>query len=217
MAISSAAAHLAVSTAVLHPHLTVGASTGHHLRHESFDFAGLALAAAASWIGIPGPGEPVLIAAGVLASQHRLALVPVLLVAWLAATAGGMIGWLVGLKGGRALLTGPGPLRSMRIRAIGRGEELFARHPVIGILLAPSWIAGINRARPAIYVPINVVTAAMWAAGVGIGAYLAGPAVLDVVNDVGSVTGILLVVLVLTAIGLEVSRRHRRARRSADP
>ncbi len=216
MAISSTAAHLAVTTAVLHPHLALGASTVHHLRHESFDFAGLALAAAASWMGIPGPGEPVLIAAGVLASQHRLALVPVVLVAWLAATAGGTIGWLIGLKGGRALLTGPGPLRSVRVRAIARGEALFAGHPVIGILLTPSWIAGINRARPAIYLPINTVTAAAWAAGIGIGAYLVGPTVLDVVNDVGSVTGILLVVLVLIATGLEVRRRHLRAQRGAE-
>jgi membrane-associated protein len=217
VALSSTAAHLAASTAVLHPHLTLGAATRHHLRHESFDFAGLALAAAASWIGIPGPGEPVLIAAGVLASQHRLALVPVLLVAWLAATAGGMIGWLIGLQGGRALLTGPGPLRAMRGRAIARGEALFASHPVIGILLTPSWIAGINRVPPAVYVPINAVSAAVWAAGIGIGAYLAGPTVLDVVNDWGSATGILLGVLVLIAIGLEVRRRHRRAQRCAEP
>jgi membrane protein DedA with SNARE-associated domain len=216
MPVASTAAHLAVTTAELHSHLAVSATTGHHLRHQPFDFAGLALAAAASWIGIPGPGEPVLIAAGVLASQHRLALVPVLLVAWVAATAGGTIGWLIGRKGGRALLTGPGPLRSIRVRAIARGEALFARHPVIGILLTPSWIAGINRARPAIYLPINAATAAAWAGGVGIGAYLSGPAVLDVVNDVGSVTAILLVVLVVIAVGLEIGRRYRRAQRRAE-
>jgi membrane protein DedA with SNARE-associated domain len=184
----------------------------HHLRHESFDFVGLAAAAAASWFGIPGPGEPVLIAAGVLAAQHRLALGPVLIVAWAGATLGGIAGWALGLRAGRALLTWRGPLQAMRLRAVGRGEEMFARHPVIAILLTPSWIAGINRARPAIYHPVNVVAAAVWAGGVGIGAYLVGPAVLEVVNDVGSVTSIALLVLVGTAVVLELRwRRHRRS------
>ncbi len=51
---------------------------------------------------MPGPGEPVLIAAGVLASKHKLDLATVLVVAWVAATAGGILGWAVGLKAGRA-------------------------------------------------------------------------------------------------------------------
>ncbi len=150
----------------------------------------------------------MLIAAGVLAAQHRLALVPVLIVAWAAATAGGVAGWLLGLKAGRALLTWRGPLHAMRLRAVARGEQMFARHPVIAILLTPSWIAGINRARWAVYLPLNAASAAVWAAGVGIGAYLVGPTVLDVVNDVGSVTAIILLVLVASAVVLEIRRRR---------
>ena len=54
--------------ALLHIHL-------HHQFHgPPFDYVGLAVAAAASWIGVPGPGEPVLIAAGVLAAKHKLDL-----------------------------------------------------------------------------------------------------------------------------------------------
>jgi membrane protein DedA with SNARE-associated domain len=184
----------------------------HHIRHPSIDYVGLAAAAAASWIGVPCPGEPVLIAAGVLAAQHRLPLVPVLLVAWVAATAGGVIGWLIGLKAGRALVTGPGPLRSQRVRAASRGEELFARHPVIGILLTPSWIAGIHRVRPVTYQLVNAAAAAVWAGGVGLGAYLVGPAVIDVVDDVGTVTAILLVVAIVAAVALGIRRRRRHRR-----
>ena len=40
--------------------------------------------------------EPVLIAAGVLAARGRLDIASVLLVAWRGATAGGIIGWLIG-------------------------------------------------------------------------------------------------------------------------
>lgn len=214
MAISFTVAHLTASASAVHHHAGLAlhphAALRHHLRHENFDFAGLAAAAAASWFGIPGPGEPVLIAAGVLAAQHRLALAPVLVVAWLGATFGGIAGWAIGLRAGRALLTGRGPLRAARVRAAARGEALFARHPVIGILLTPAWIAGINRVRPAIYHPINAVTAAVWAAGVGIGAYLVGPTVLDVVNDVGAVTAILLLALIAGGLAMEVRRRRRR-------
>jgi membrane protein DedA with SNARE-associated domain len=203
------AAHVLLTVAGLRDHVAVPAAT-HHLGHESFDFAGLAAAAAASWFGIPGPGEPVLIAAGVLAGQHRLALLPVLVVAWVAATFGGVGGWLVGLKAGRALLTWRGPLRAMRVRAVARGEELFGRHPVVAILLTPSWIAGVNRARPALFLSINAASAALWAGGIGVGAYLAGPAVIEVVNDFGTVSVVLLAGLVGAAAALEVVRRRRR-------
>ncbi|MGI8713524.1 MAG: DedA family protein [Solirubrobacteraceae bacterium] len=159
---------------------------------------------------MPGPGEPVLIAAGVLAAQHRLPLAPVLVVAWLAATVGGIIGWLIGRRAGRVLLTGPGPLREMRVRTVGRGEVLFASHAVLAVLLTPSWIAGIHRVRPAIYHPVNVASAAIWAGGMGIGAYLVGPTVIEVVDDVGTVTAILLAGLIALAVGLEIQRRRRR-------
>lgn len=217
MVISATAAHLVLATAGLHDGLALPAVAGHHFRHESFDFAGLAAAAAASWFGIPGPGEPVLIAAGVLAAQHHLALLPVLIIAWLAATFGGIAGWLAGRKGGRTLLIAPGPLRAMRVRAVTRGEELFARHPVVAILLTPAWIAGIHRARPALYLSLNAASAAVWAGGIGLGAYFAGPAVIDVVDDVGAVTTILLALLIATVVAVEVRRRRlRRAGRGSD-
>lgn len=198
---------------MLHPHLVTGPSSGHHLHHSSFDVAGLGLAAAASWFGIPGPGEPVLVAAGVLAAQHRLDLLPVLIVAWLGASVGSIGGWVLGRRAGRTLLISRGPLRKMRVRAVARGEDLFARHPVIGILLAPSWIAGIHRVSPAVFLSVNTAAAAVWAAGIGLGAYLAGPAVLDVVDDYGIATAILLFAVVAGAIVFEVRRRRLRQAR----
>jgi membrane protein DedA with SNARE-associated domain len=213
VAISSTAAHLLVTAAGLHAHVAVPAVASHHLRHEPFDVAGLGAAAAASWFGIPGPGEPVLVAAGVLAARHRLDLLPVLIVAWLGASVGGIGGWALGRKAGRTLLTWRGPLWKTRVRAVARGEELFARHPVIGILLAPSWIAGINRVRPAVFLSVNTAAATVWAAGIGLGAYLAGPPVLDVVNDYGIATAILLFVVVAGATVFGVRRRRLRQAR----
>jgi membrane protein DedA with SNARE-associated domain len=187
----------------------------HHFRGAAIDYVGLAAAAAASWVGLPGPGEPVLIATGVLAAKHHLDITGVLLVAWVAATGGGLVGWLLGIWAGRGLLTAPGPLRKLRIGAVERGDRVFRRHPVTAIVLTPSWVAGIHRVRPIVFLATNVLSAALWAAGIGLGSYYVGPSVVDVASDFGVVTTVALVALVVLAVGGELLRRRRRAPRSA--
>jgi membrane protein DedA with SNARE-associated domain len=184
----------------------------HHFQGPPVDYLGLGLAAFASWFGLPGPGEPLLIAAGVLAARHKLDLASVLLVAWFAASVGGVLGWLGGMLGGRRIVTAPGPLRGMRRKAVARGEEVFQRVPVLAIVLTPAWVAGIHRVRPAIYLPTNFISAAVWAGGIGVGAYVVGPAVIDVLQDLGIVFIVGIVLLVLVALALEIGRRRRKSR-----
>jgi membrane protein DedA with SNARE-associated domain len=192
-----------------------------HIQHPPqglpFDYAGLALAAFASWVGVPGPGEPVLIAAGVLAAQHKLEIVTVLLIAWVAATVGGIIGWLIGMKTGRAFLIAPGPLRQVRINAVARGDVVFARFAVIAIVMTPSWIAGIHRVRAAVYLPTNAAAAALWACWIGLGAYFVGPAVLDFVQDFGVVSAVGIGLFIIAGVVIEVRRRRARAGPVAGP
>jgi membrane protein DedA with SNARE-associated domain len=183
----------------------------HHFHGPPFDYAGLAAAAAASWIGVPGPGEPVLIAAGLLSAQHKLDLVSVLVVAWLAAMLGGIGGWAIGFKAGRAFVTAPGPLLGVRLQAVARGERIFERYTLLAILFAPTWVAGIHRVRAARFLPMNALAAALWACGLGIGAYLIGPTVVDLVGDIGLVAGIVIGVVVVVVLATEVIRRRRRA------
>jgi membrane protein DedA with SNARE-associated domain len=182
----------------------------HHVPRDSIDYVALALGAFASWIGIPGPGEPLLIAAGIVAAKHKLDITPVLVWAFVGATLGGIAGWWIGLVAGRTVMTAPGPFRRLRLKAVERGEEVFERLTVIAILLAPSWVAGIHRVGTVMYLTTNVVSAAVWAVGIGLGAYYVGPPILDIIADVGWVTGIGLVLLVLVGVGIEVSRRRRR-------
>jgi membrane protein DedA with SNARE-associated domain len=196
--------------------LVLAVATGVHRHHGApIDYFGLAAAAAASWVGIPGPGEPVLIAAGVLAARHRLQISEVLIVAWIAATLGGIAGWLAGMTAGRTVLTAHGPLYRLRRGAVARGDQVFLRYAVVAILLTPSWVAGIHRVRTAVYVPINVASAALWAAGFGLGAYFIGPSVIDFSQDFGVATTVAVVLLVGGAITAELLfRRRRRARRA---
>jgi membrane protein DedA with SNARE-associated domain len=201
---------------VLALHLYLHFHIHHQFRGPSLDYGALALAAAASWFGLPGPGEPVLIAGGVLAAHHRLDIASVLIVAWAGATAGGIGGWVLGLKTGRALILGRGPFKVARERAVERGEQIFARMPVLAILVAPSWIAGINRAPARVFLPVNALSAAGWAVGIGLGAFYVGPAVIDFVDDLGWVLGTAFVVLVVvTVVGTIRQRRRTRRRRAA--
>jgi membrane protein DedA with SNARE-associated domain len=187
----------------------------HHLHGPSVDYLGIALAAGASWIGVPGPGEPVLIAAGIYAARGKVDLGEVLAVAWLGATLGGSAGWLLGRRGGRALWSAPGPLQRPRLAAMERGERFFDRYGLLAIYLMPSWVAGINAVPAARFMPANALFALGWTLLVGGGAYLVGPAIEDVVADLGLAGGLALAALILGGLAAALLRR-RRGRRARD-
>lgn len=183
----------------------------HDVQGPTFDYVGVALAAFASWVGLPGPGEAVLLAAAVFAAKHKLDISPVILVAWAGATLGGIVGWLVGMKAGRLVLTAPGPLRSIRLDAVAQGEVAFKRIEAVAIFLTPSWVAGINRARPGIYNLVNAFSAAVWALAIGVGGYYIGPPVVEFVDDFGTAGLILAIVIVVAGVTVALIRRQRGA------
>ena len=203
-------------TFALHVHLHLG-HLFHHVKGPAFDYIGVAVASFASWAGLPGPGEAVLLAAGVFAAKHKLDITPVIAVAFIGATAGGIAGWLVGLIAGRSALTAPGPLRSIRLDAAERGEQTFKRVEAVAIFLTPSWVAGIFHARVGLYNLINALSAAGWAIAIGVGGYYVGPPVVEVVNDLGTVGLILAIIIVVVAVSTTLVRRQRVAvRRTAE-
>ena len=78
-------------------------------------------------------------------------------------------------------------------------------------------MAGIHHVRPRLYLTVNFLSAIAWSVGIGLGAYYAGPPVLDVVGDLGWVLGGALVVLVVGVLGAGMwQRRRRRQRRAAE-
>jgi membrane protein DedA with SNARE-associated domain len=197
--------------------LTLNTAHHHHHHYASVDLVGLAIGSAASWFGVPGPGEPLLIAAGIIAARHHLAISSVVLVAFGAANVGGVAGWVLGIKAGRGLVTRPGPLLKMRLWALERGERVFERATVIAVLLAPAWLVGIHRVRFSLFAPLQVLGSAMWAAFYGLGAYYAGPPVVDLLKDAGTATIVALIVLIVAVSYGETRRRHRHHPDSPDP
>ena len=181
-----------------------------HAPGPQLDYVGVLIAAFVSWAGLPGPGEAALIAAAISAAHHHLDLSSLIAVAWLGATAGGLAGWLVGLKAGRGIVMVRGPLRRHRLAVVARGDRFFARYGVLAVLVTPSWIAGIHAMRWTRYVPINTALALAWALGVGLGAYALGPVILDVASDIGSIKWLVLGALALAGATIFLLRRHRR-------
>jgi membrane-associated protein len=188
--------------------LLLAADVHRHLHGPSIDYAGLGLAATAGWVGVPGLAEGALIAAGVLAARGRLDLGEVVAIACVGAALGGIAGWLLGLKLGRSVFAGPGPLRRSRVRVLDMGERFYDRYGTLAVFFTPSWLAGINRMQAGRYLAANAVSAVLWALVVGIGAYAIGPSIDDVVNDVG-LAG-LAVVLAVAGGGWAVRRVRRR-------
>jgi membrane protein DedA with SNARE-associated domain len=199
-----------VITAAIHLHLHLHVHF-HRFHGPPFDYAGLALAATVSWILGIGPGEPLLIAAAILAAEHKLDLAEVLLVAWLGATVGGVIGWLIGYQAGRAVITARGPLLAARLRAVQQGEKLFQRATVTAVILTPSWLAGLHRVRWTVYLPANALSAAIWALTIGVGSFLVGPPVADAFDDLGTVALVVIGAVILGGGVIEFARRRIRA------
>jgi membrane protein DedA with SNARE-associated domain len=170
-------------------------------------FALLALA----WAGLPTAGQAALVAAGVLASQGRLDIGLVLVAGTAGSIVGGIAGYVLGLKGGRAAWSAPGPMQRRRLEALESGERLFARYGALAAFVVPMWLLGIVRMPWRSFLVWNTLAALAWTLAGGLGGYFAGPAVTSLL---GTATTALAIGAVVAVAGAFLYRRLRR-RRSA--
>jgi membrane-associated protein len=126
------------------------------------------------WAGIPGIGATVLGAATVAASQGRLNIAAVLIVAIIAVQVGGMVGYSVGARWGRALLSRPGPLLARRQRALTAGEAMYAKWGRLAVFFTPCMISGIAKMKYSQFVVWNFLAGAAYVISVGFSVYGAG-------------------------------------------
>ena len=161
-----------------------------HLRHRfhgpRVDYVAVGLAALVSWLAVSGPGEAVLIAAGIASARHHVDIVGVLIVAAGGAMLGGALGWMIGRGVGRPLMSASGPLYRLRLRLLASGDRFYDRYGAFAVIFGPSWMAGINRMPVGRFMLINAVWAVVWAVGIGLGAFYVGPSIADVVADLGT-------------------------------
>ena len=176
-------------------------------------------------MGIPSPGETALVLASVMASQGKLQIELVIAIAAAAAIIGDNIGYWIGRKAGRRVLTSPrGPFHRRRIALIAYGDRFFAKHGSKAVFLGrwmalvrvtAAWMAGMNHMRFRTFFFWNALGAITWALSVGLVAYYAGEAAVHVIEKVGVGAAVVLGVAIVGVI-VWVQVRERRELREQE-
>jgi len=121
--------------------------------------------------GVPMPGETLLIAGAILASQGDLHIVPLVLIAWTAAVLGDNIGYAIGRLGGRELVVRYGRYVFLTEKRLKRAETFFHRRGGLIVLVARFFeilrqlngiIAGIMSMSWWRFFTFNALGAALW-------------------------------------------------------
>ncbi len=168
--------------------------------------------------GIPVPGETALIAFAVLASQGHYSIVVVIAVAAAGAIIGDNLGfWLIGRRGGRALIARYPWIERRSERVLPRAEMLLERYGGRAVFFGRfvsvlretiAWVAGLAGMSWPRFLFWNAFGGIVWASGVGLAAYFGGKALADAVSRYGLVAaGAILVVAALVVTGRKVGAR----------
>jgi membrane protein DedA with SNARE-associated domain len=176
-------------------------------------------------IGIPVPGEGVLIATALFAARtHRLEIVAVLAAGSLAAFLGTWMGYLLASSAGLPLLAKYGPYIGLSSARQRLGRYLFLRHGgkivffgrFVAFLRAFEGIlAGVNRMPWRRFLVFNALGAAAWTSVIGLAAYFFGRAFVHLSRPLG--WALVLLTLAAVVAGLFYVRRAEQVlQRQAD-
>ena len=194
------------------------------LLHHYGYFAVFVLVAAES-LGVPLPGETMLIAAGVYAgSTHSLSVWVTFVVGATAAVIGDNVGFLIGVKGGYRLLHRYGRYIRVREAEIKVGRLVFDRHGgkvvffgrFVSVLRTyAAFLAGTLKMRWRRFLAFNAAGGIVWAALYTFASYEAGSAVDRLSHTVSIAFGAVAVVVVVAAI-VVVRRKARQLEAAAE-
>jgi membrane protein DedA with SNARE-associated domain len=171
-------------------------------------------------MGVPSPGETALILAAVLASQGKLSIVLVIVIAVSSAILGDNIGYWLGRELGREVLEAPGPFQKRRKILLAAGQRFFAKHGAKAVFLgrwvalvriAAAWLAGIERMKFTHFFFWNALGGFTWATTFGLVGYYGGKAAADVISQFGIYAAIAFGVLVVVWLIVTRVREHRAA------
>ncbi len=122
-------------------------------------------------VGVPVPGETVMLAAAVYAGAGRLNLAAVAVLAFVAAVVGDNLGYAVGRFGGHRLIARWGRYVLLTPPRVAKVEGFFARHGgkvvavarfIEGLRQANGIIAGLTGMPWARFLAFNTLGAALW-------------------------------------------------------
>lgn len=176
-------------------------------------------------LGIPVPGETMLVAAALYAgATHQLEIVAVIVVAASGAVIGDNAGYWIGHWGGYRLLTRYGRYIRLHEGRVKLARYLFLRHGgkvvffgrFISVLRTyAAFLAGTARMPWPVFVVFNLAGGVVWATAWGVGAYLAGDRIQKLSTPVDFALGI-AAVLIIVALTLLLRRNEQRLTRAAE-
>jgi membrane-associated protein len=182
--------------------------------------AGLCFGEAALFLGFVVPGETAVAIGGVLASQHRVSLAPMLILVVVSAIVGDTCGYEVGRHFGGFLLRHR-PLRGSAevaktrhfIQERGGPSVFLGRFVALLRALVPG-IAGMSGMRYRTFLFYNALGALVWGSAVCIAGYEVGDSYQRLIHAAGIFGYVLVGLIAAVAIALVVARRvrHRRGR-----
>jgi membrane protein DedA with SNARE-associated domain len=180
--------------------------------HQSWALVLLFLLIAIESAGVPLPGETALITCGVLATQSKLNIVAVIVVASAAAIIGDNGGYWIGRKGGRRLLERWSLVNKHAQKVLPRAERLFEKHGgktvffgrFIAVLrITAAWMAGISHMPWWRFLFFNAAGGILWAALVGLVSFYSGKAAADAIQTYGLyAAGAIVVIVVALVVGV---------------
>jgi membrane protein DedA with SNARE-associated domain len=165
---------------------------------------------------VPFIGATALGAAGVAASQDRLNLALVVVVATVAGEVGGLIGYGIGNRWGRQLLERPGRHQAGRQRMVERGERAYARWGRLAVFFTPAIVSGTAEMEHGQFVLWNLLASLGFAISVaassfGLGRIFTGS---HSAHDIATLVVGLGVGAVVTVVFVRRRRRRRAAPRT---
>jgi membrane protein DedA with SNARE-associated domain len=168
-------------------------------------------------MGVPSPGETALVLAAVLASQHKLQIWLVIVIGVASAILGDNLGYLLGRKIGREVLSAPGPFQRHRVRAITAGDKFYEKHGnkavffgrwIALVRVAAAWLAGINHMPFHVFFFWNALGAITWGMTFGLVGYFGGTAAAHVITQVGVYAAIGVGVAAVVWVIVRLRRRR---------
>ena len=159
-------------------------------------------------LGVPFPGETMLIAAAVFAATGHLSIAGVIVAAIIGAVVGDNIGFAIGWYGGYPILRRFGKYVRLDQAKLKVGRYIFMRHGAkvvffgrfVSVLRTyAAFLAGTNHMRWLRFLVANAAGAIVWATLYGVGAYLASATIAKLNTPVAIALGALAVVVIVVA------------------
>jgi membrane protein DedA with SNARE-associated domain/membrane-associated phospholipid phosphatase len=171
-----------------------------------------------AFVGLVAPGETIVMAAGVVAGQGTIDLLPLIGIVWLSAVLGDTTSFFIGKRLGRGFLERHGPRFKITEERLHMVEGYFDRHGgktiligrFIGLVraLAP-FIAGASALPYRRFLPYSVVGTGLWATLFCTIGYLFWRSFDKVAHLVGqAIFGFGLTVAVIVGVVVAYRRRH---------